>query len=75
MSHVDPALPCHKTYRMIFDRPRRDSGILVQLRCGHVALNLFLRKIRVVDSVLCPHCVSPESVSHFLLPCCRYMSQ
>ena len=75
MAHVDPALPSHKTYQTIFDRPRRDASILMQLRCGHVALNMFLWKIRACDSALCSHCVSPESVSHFLLHCRRYTSQ
>ena len=36
---------------------------------------MFLRKIRACDSTLCAHCVSPESVAHFLLHCCRYTSQ
>ena len=36
---------------------------------------MFLRKIRACNSVLCSCCMSPESVSHFLLHCCRYMSQ
>ena len=75
MSHVDPVLLCHKTYQMIFNQPQRDAGMLMQLQCGHVVLNLFLQKIRAVDSALCPHCVSPESVSHFLLHCHRYTGQ
>ena len=75
MSHVDPTLPSHKTYQMKFDWPCRDTSILMQLQCGHVALNMFLWRIRACDSVLCAHCVSPESVAHFLLHCRRYTSQ
>ena len=31
MSHIDPTLPSHKTYRMIFDWPRQDTSIIMQL--------------------------------------------
>ena len=75
MSHINPTLPSHKAYRTIFDQPRWDASILMQLRCGHITLNMFLWKIRACDSALCAHCMSPESVAHFLLHCRRYMSQ
>ena len=31
MSHIDPTLPSHKAYRTIFDQPRWDASILMQL--------------------------------------------
>jgi len=75
MSCVDPSLPSHKAYRTLTDQPRRDTSILMQLWSGHISLNMFLNKIRAFNSALCPHCASPESVSHFLLHCHRYTSQ
>ena len=75
MSRIDPNMPSHKAYRTVADRPRQDASILMQLRSGHVALNMFLKKIRAFESALCPRCAAPESVSHFLLHCRRYMSQ
>ncbi|KAF8574090.1 hypothetical protein K439DRAFT_1373501, partial [Ramaria rubella] len=45
---------------------------ITQLRTGHVGLNVFLKKIKAVDSALCSTCHLPETVAHYLLHCCRY---
>ena len=68
-------MPSRKSFHAITNRPRRSTSILTQLRTGHVALQLFLKKIKAENSVLCPHCIAPESVAHFLLHCRRYTSQ
>jgi hypothetical protein len=47
----------------------RAMSIIVQLRTGHIGLNIFLRKISTVDSALCPRYCAPEIVAHFLLHC------
>ena len=53
---------------------RRQCSILTQLRSGHVGLNRFLARIGAVDSPLCAVCRVPESVSHYLLTCRRYLA-
>ncbi|KAI0754683.1 hypothetical protein C8Q80DRAFT_1069714, partial [Daedaleopsis nitida] len=45
---------------------------LTQLRCGHIALNAYLARIRAVDSPLCSACQVPETPAHFLFTCHRF---
>ncbi|KAI0742800.1 hypothetical protein C8Q80DRAFT_1075776, partial [Daedaleopsis nitida] len=45
---------------------------LTQLRCGHVALNAYLARIRAVDLPLCSACQVPETPAHFLFTCLRF---
>ncbi|KAI0683155.1 hypothetical protein C8T65DRAFT_529369, partial [Cerioporus squamosus] len=47
---------------------------LTQLRSGHVGLNAFLAKIRVLDSGLCLTCRTPETVAHYMLSCRRFVA-
>jgi ribonuclease HI len=72
MRKIDTSLPSWRTYKMLASLSRRATSIIVQLRTGHVGLNIFLRKISAVDSALCPRCRAPESVAHFLLHCKRF---
>jgi len=72
---IDQCMPSCKPFCMITNRPQRATSILTQLRSGHIALQLFLKKIKAMESVLCPHCAAPELVAHFLLHCHRYTSQ
>ncbi|KAI0367561.1 hypothetical protein BV20DRAFT_970314 [Pilatotrama ljubarskyi] len=51
--------------RVIDDTPPSD---------GHVGLNAYLARIKVVDSALCPTCLIPETPSHFLFTCRRFAS-
>ncbi|KAF8572882.1 hypothetical protein K439DRAFT_1312562, partial [Ramaria rubella] len=48
---------------------------ITQLHTGHVALNIFLKKTKAVNSPLCLKCNQPETVAHYLLHCCRYSTQ
>ena len=43
------------------------------MRIGHVELNAYLHRFGQTDSHLCPQCRVPETVSHYLLECRRYM--
>ncbi|KAF8575418.1 hypothetical protein K439DRAFT_1292883, partial [Ramaria rubella] len=52
--------------------PRHTTSIMTQLCTGHIGLNVFLKKIKAVDSALCSTCHLPETVAHYLLYCCRY---
>lgn len=49
---------------------------MTQLRCGHVALNSYLSRIRAMESDLCQACLDGEdglqcreTVRHFLFEC------
>ena len=75
ISRIDKSLPCAKSARILLNLPRRATSILTQLRTGHVGLNAFLKKIKAVDSALCPKCKQPETVGHYLLFCQRYARQ
>src|SRR6266481_1078106 len=70
-SRIDLGMPSRKSFHIITNRPRQATSILTQLRTGHVTLQLFLKKIKASDSALCPRCIAPESVPHFLLHCRR----
>ncbi|KAF8581900.1 hypothetical protein K439DRAFT_1300401, partial [Ramaria rubella] len=48
---------------------------LTQLRTGHVGLNVFLKKMKAVESVLCAECRQPETTAHYLLHCRRFTTQ
>ena len=72
---IDPHMPSQTLFHIITSRPCQATSILTQLHTGRVALQLFLKKIKATESALCPHCISPESVAHFLLHCHRYTSQ
>ena len=52
---------------------RKQSSIILQLRCGHFPLNAYLHKISKVESSRCQACAEhqeddppPESINHFL---------
>ena len=72
MSHIDPSMPSSKTSRTLTNLPQHTTSILTQLRTGHVALCLFLKKIKAANLALCPHCLKPESVPHYLLYCKKF---
>jgi len=73
MSKIDPSLPSTKTTKLLKSLHRKSSSILVQLRSGHVGLNVFLKKCKAVPSPLCRQCKQPETVTHFLIHCRRYL--
>ena len=50
-------------------------SILIQLHTGHISLNIFLKKIKAVDSPLCACCQQPETVAHFLKYCKCFAGQ
>ena len=75
MSHIGLHMPSHKAIHVITNRLHWATSILTQLRTGNIALQLFLKKIKAMESALCPCCITPELVAHFLLHCHRYTSQ
>jgi hypothetical protein len=75
MSQIDLNLPNRKILKLLSLLPRRASSILVQLRTGHVSLNAFLKKIKVLDTTLCRKCRQPATITHYLKHCTRFKEQ
>ncbi|KIJ22827.1 hypothetical protein M422DRAFT_276688 [Sphaerobolus stellatus SS14] len=75
LSKIDDKMPSSRAYKMLSKLPRRSASIITQLRTGHVALNSFLKKCKATRTALCPHCKTPETVTHFLIFCKKYNSQ
>ena len=72
---TDKTPPRMRIPKFIADLPRRQSSILVQLRSGHVGLNVFLHRIRAAESPLCVRCQCPETVEHYLIHCRRFVPE
>ena len=68
---VDDTPPGPAVLKLYRGLSRRQCSILSQLRSGNIGLNAYLAQIRAVDSPLCLTCAIPETISHFLFPCCR----
>jgi ribonuclease HI len=52
---------------------RKASSTLAQLRIGHIPLNSYLYKFKLVDNRRCPACgAAAESIHHFLITCPTY---
>ena len=55
---------------------RKQSSLILQIRCGHFPLNAYLHKINKSDTNTCPACLneqegrsSVETISHFIFDC------
>ncbi|KAK0469965.1 uncharacterized protein EV420DRAFT_1256730, partial [Desarmillaria tabescens] len=63
-----------KVQRLYSSRP--EASLLTQLRTSHLPLhNSYLHRIKAVNSRNCDYCNDPETVSHFLLSCRRYIDE
>lgn len=63
-----------KATRQFAGLSRPAASLIIQLRTRHIALNSFLHRIRRADSPLCTRCQEPETVTHFLFHCRRYLT-
>ena len=74
---IDNSTLSKKYLRLIAGLDRHQAFLLLQLRLGHIGLNLYLFCIRKVESPACPKCqgVMVESVRHFLLDCPHYKNE
>jgi len=60
----------------VFLMMRSQASILVQLRTGHVPLQAYLHRFKLVDTPICPSCgTEPESIMHYMLYCATYTTQ
>ncbi|KAH7918443.1 hypothetical protein BV22DRAFT_978405, partial [Leucogyrophana mollusca] len=56
--------------------PRRLSGLLIQLRTGHLPLHYHLHRIKAVDSPHCPICPGvDETIHHYFFDCPQYVRE
>jgi hypothetical protein len=58
---------------------RKQASIILQIRCGHFPLNVYLHKINKVQSNRCQACdrdhdghSPPETINHYILDCEAY---
>jgi len=71
---IDASLPSDN-YLHIADQLRRNqASLLIQLRTGHIPLNVILHQVKRSDTPDCPHCKNgiQETIHHYLLTCPSY---
>jgi hypothetical protein len=69
-------LPSKKHFAKLGELSRKGTSIWTQLKTGHVSLNKYLHRIKVVNSPKCAKCKTyDESVEHFLLHCKAYKQE
>lgn len=72
-SNPDPL--ANGSLKLYKDLARRSASLIRQMRTGHIGLRAFLHRIQAVDSELCPLCLTPETLQHFVLQCRRFQQQ
>jgi hypothetical protein len=68
--------PFNKFRKKLFKLSRNQSSLMMQLRTGHIPLNVHLRRIGKVESDRCQKCndipgvlQAKETIGHFLFDC------
>ena len=54
---------------------RRTSVVIYRLRTGHAGLMSYLHRFDLSNTDLCPHCLVPETIEHYLLQCSYFATQ
>ena len=72
----DPKTPSSNFRRITAKLTRQQASVLIQLRTGHVPLQAYLHRFKLVETPVCPTCGDePETVSHYLIYCSTYDTQ
>jgi ribonuclease HI len=75
-TRIDPKAPTSNFAKIAAKLTRQQASILVQLRTGHVPLQAYLYRFKLVETATCPSCgIKPETVTHFMLHCVSYVAQ
>jgi ribonuclease HI len=75
-TRYNPKAPASNFMKIAAKLTRRQVSILIQLRTGHVPLQAYLHRFKLVDTPICPTCGNePETVTHYLLYCPTYTTQ
>ena len=69
LKEIDPSMPAGKHAKYTKFLPRWNAALLIQLRSGHIPLNMYLHRIGKIDSPLCQECRKNETVFHYLIEC------
>ena len=71
---INNSLPSDNFLHIINQLSRNQASVLIQLRTGHIPLNVVLHRIKQSDTPDCPHCKSGihETIHHLLLTCPAY---
>ena len=75
LKHIDSSLPSHKFVELMSSKDirREAASKTYQLRSGHIPLNAYLHRFKLVESAQCPACGAPrETPQHFVLECPAY---
>ena len=75
MKHLDPSLHSCKFIELISnsDIHREYASKIFQLRSGHIPLNAYLHRFKILESAQCPACRAPkETPQHFTVECPAY---
>ncbi|KAJ3572025.1 hypothetical protein NP233_g3370 [Leucocoprinus birnbaumii] len=81
MNSVDPNHPYNRFREWRDDLDRNQGSILVQLRSGHLPINVYLKRIGKRQDDKCDWCQEnlgreiPETVNHFVLDCPAYANE
>jgi len=66
-------MPSNKYGALTAKLSRDQSSVIVQLRTGHVPLNIYLHRILKTDQPVCLHCkTGDETVHHYLFECLKW---
>ncbi|KAJ3484580.1 hypothetical protein NLI96_g5547 [Meripilus lineatus] len=75
ITKFDNSPPSDKPPKVYKDLPKRSCSLITQLRSGHIGLNQYLARFRIVDSPNCSTCNVPETVDHYLFSCRNYLEE
>lgn len=55
---------------------RAQTSLILQIKSGHIQLNLHLHRMKKIDSSKCPECgTADENVHHFIFDCPAYINK
>ena len=79
LTQFGEAFPFNAFSKRLDSLTRKQSSIILQLRCGHIPLNVYLHRINRADSDRCLACYDeeeqvshPETINHFIFVCSAY---
>jgi len=72
--NIDGSLPSDDYLHIVDQLRRNQASLLIQLRTGHIPLNVVLHRIKRSETPDCPHCKNGirETIHHYLLTCPHY---
>jgi hypothetical protein len=69
VSQFGDAFPFSAFLNRLASLTRKQASLILQLRCGHFPLNVYLHRIKKVESDKCAACGEVETVNHFVFDC------